>query len=467
MSDRIPVRVIRALSSAAWAMRADMLQVMIDVAHREGEGPEALSTRLGRPLDNARDVQVRDGVAIVPVMGPLFTRADMLDQVSGATSYEALARDLQTALDDPTVDAILLNVDSPGGQVHGTAELAQQIWTAGGVKPIEAYVGGAACSAAYWLASAARRVTVSPTSELGSIGVVLAYQVPNSESARGKTYQFVSSQSPHKRPDPTSEAGKGKLQTRVDRVAAEFVGAVATYRGVSVEHVLEKFGQGGDEIGADAVALGMADEVGSFEGVLSRLAGSARRPASGRAMGVRPAMGAIGMTDKSKPAAMEITADTLKAEHPDVFAAIRGEGYEAGKAAGRAEGLADGGKAERDRILGVEAQALPGHETLIATLKADGKTTPEQAAVAVLQAEKGRAQARLDARRETDAKLPDVGGKAVDGGGESLSALPFEARCKREFEADPKLQAEFRSLDRYTAYQRKPVGDRFIAQKGA
>lgn len=450
MSDRIPVRVIRALSSAAWAMRADMLQVMIDVAHRDGEGPEALSTRLGRPLDNARDVQVRDGVAIVPVMGPLFTRADMLDQVSGATSYEALARDLQAALDDPAVGAILLNVDSPGGQVHGVAELAQQIRAAGAVKPLEAYVGGVGASAAYWLASAAQRVTVSPTSELGSIGVVLAYQVPNSEGPRGKTYQFVSSQSPHKRPDPATEAGRGKLQTRVDRLAGEFVGAVAGYRGVSVDHVLEKFGQGGDEIGSDAVAAGMADEVGSFESVLSRLAGAARRPASGRAMGVRSAMGAVGMTDKSKPAAMEITADTIKSEHPDVHAAIRGEGYEAGKAEGREAGAA----AERARILGVEAQALPGHEALIAQLKADGKTTPEQAAVQVLQAERGRAQARLDTRRDIDAKLPDIGRKAADGGGQSLASLTFEERCKREFDGDPKLQAEFRSVDRYTAWRR-------------
>lgn len=454
MSDRIPKRVIRALGSAAWAMRPEMLQVLIDVAHREGEGVEALSTRLGRPLDNARDVQVRDGVAIIPVMGPLFTRADMLDQVSGATSYEALARDLQAALDDPSVGAILLDVDSPGGQVHGVAELAQQIRAAAEVKPVEAYVGGVGASAAYWLASAAQQVTVSPTSELGSIGVAAAYHVPSSEGPRGRTYQFVSSQSPHKRPDPATEAGRGKLQTLVDRLASEFVGAVAANRRVTVEAVLERFGQGGVEVGTDAVALGMADAVGSFESVLSRLAGAARRPASGRAMGVRSAMGAVGMTDKSKPAAMEITADTIRSERPDVHAAIRAEGYEAGKAAGRAEGAEDGAKAERARILGVEQQALPGHEALIAQLKADGKTSPAEAAVQVLQAEKGRARSQLDARREADGKLPDLPVRASDGGGQPLAGLPFEERCKREFEADPKLQAEFRSVERYTAWRR-------------
>lgn len=454
MSDRIPVRVIRALSSAAWAIRPETLQLLLDVVHREGEGPEALSVRLGRPLDNARNVQVRDGVAIVPVMGPLFTRGDMLSDVSGTTSYDMLARDLQAALDDPSVGAILLDIDSPGGQAHGVAELAQQVRAAAAIKPVEAYVGGVGASAAYWLASAAQRVTVSQTAELGSIGVAMAYHVPNSEGPRGRTYQFVSSQSPQKRPDPATEAGRGKLQANVDRLAQEFVGAVAGFRGVSVDDVLAKFGQGGVEIGADAVAVGMADEVGSFESVLSRLAGAARRPASGRAMGVRSAMGAVGMTDKSKPAAMEITADTIKGEHPDAHAAIRGEGYEAGKAAGKAEGLEAGAAAERARILGVEAQALPGHEALIAQLKADGTTTPEQAAVQVLQAERGRAQARLDARREADGKLPDIGAKAADGGGQSLGSLSFDERCKREFDGDPKLQAEFRSVDRYTAWRR-------------
>jgi ClpP class serine protease len=172
-------------------------------------------------------------------------------------------------LDDPTVDALLLNVDSPGGEATGINELGDMLFEARATKPIWSYVEGLGASAAYWLASATERIVVDATAALGSIGVVLAVSDPTKANAR--EIEFVSSQSPNKRPDPTSERGKAQLQRLVDAMAAVFVAKVARNRGVSEEQVLADFGSGGLLVGEHARRAGLADALGSFEGTLAEL----------------------------------------------------------------------------------------------------------------------------------------------------------------------------------------------------
>jgi hypothetical protein len=96
MSDRVPQRVLQALAADPWAITDQALAEICSIAERLGDGPEALAARLGRPLDNTRAVTVRDGVAVLPIVGPLFTRAGLFDDVSGATSFDQVARDLRT-----------------------------------------------------------------------------------------------------------------------------------------------------------------------------------------------------------------------------------------------------------------------------------------------------------------------------------------------------------------------------------
>ncbi len=130
-----------------------------------------------------------------------------------------------------------------------------------------------AASGGYWIASAADRVVVSELAILGSIGVVLGVEDKTAaEERRGvRNIQFVSSQSPGKRPDPTTDKGRSQIQAMVDDLAAVFVGAVAKHRRVTTDAVIKNFGAGGVKIGAKAVASGMADEVGQFETVLASL----------------------------------------------------------------------------------------------------------------------------------------------------------------------------------------------------
>jgi signal peptide peptidase SppA len=267
---------------------------------------EVLEAYRAKTMERGERVRARDGVAILYADGPLFKKSNMMVEFSGATSYEMLRRDLQVALDDPTIHSIAFHIDSPGGEANGVDELANAIYDARDKKPITAFVSGMAASGGYWIASAASKIVVSDAALLGSIGVVLGIRdTSEADGKRGvKTLQFVSSQSPGKRPDPNTEEGANRIQTMVNDLADVFVSQVARNRGVTSETVIQKFGAGGVEVGKKAVALGMADEVGSFEAVLSSLKAGGNK---GRFS--KPPFGGFSMSeDNNGPTAAELAA---------------------------------------------------------------------------------------------------------------------------------------------------------------
>ncbi|MHA6687718.1 S49 family peptidase [Mesorhizobium sp. A556] len=269
--------------SAPWAMLAENVEQLLEIAARDHD-PKALEAYRATRADRGERLLVRDNVAILHIAGPMFKRANLFVQISGATSYDILRRDLQAALDDKAIDAILLNIDSPGGEVAGCDELAAAIYAARGRKPITAYVSGMAASAAYWIASATGRIVVSDSAMLGSIGVVLGMTDRSKADERAgiTRVEFVSSQSPGKRPDHGADEGKARMQKLVDDLGDVFVSAVSRYRGVSKATVLSDFGQGGIEVGANAVKRKMADVVGQFEATLRALSAQGRNGKSAR-----------------------------------------------------------------------------------------------------------------------------------------------------------------------------------------
>ncbi|MBI2278301.1 MAG: S49 family peptidase [Dechloromonas sp.] len=262
------------VASQPWAITPEMLQTISAIARRQNETVEAVEAKLGRPLQNARQASMRGNVAMIPVTGPIFRYANLMTETSGCTSLDVLARDLAVANSDSQVSAIILNIDSPGGQATGIAEFAQMVRES--QKPVLAYVGGHAASAAYWIASAAREIVVSKTGMVGSIGCVLSVDTARSQNG---LIEIVSSQSPNKRPDVMTEQGRAEIQGMVDALAQVFVDDVAIYRGVDSPTVLSDFGQGGMRLGATAVASGMADRIGSLEQILAELANGKVAPA--------------------------------------------------------------------------------------------------------------------------------------------------------------------------------------------
>lgn len=273
--------LFNAAAAVSWAISAEWLTTILTIAASEGPGPEAVEAQLGRKLDNTQDVTVRDGVAVVPVVGPVFRYANLFTYVSGATSIQLLARDFTQALNDPAVSAILLDINSPGGEVAGVNEFAAMVYAARGIKPITAYIGGTGASAAYWIASAADEIVADATAIVGSIGVVQA--LPNPAGRTARDIEIVSSQSPNKRPDVTTERGRAQIQGTIDALGQVFVETVARNRGVSVETVLADFGQGGVLVGQAAVDAGLIDRIGSFESTLAAL-----RPSAPAAPHLRP-----------------------------------------------------------------------------------------------------------------------------------------------------------------------------------
>lgn len=265
----MPHSSLSLVANHAWLMTSDALDTLMTVADRQGD-VEALETRLGNRLDNTRTVTVRNGVAVVPVTGPIFRYANLLTAVSGATSTQVLATDIQATFDDPGVKAIVLDIDSPGGEATGINELGDLIYQGRSKKPIKAYVNGMAASAAYWFASSAEEVVVDDTAQLGSVGVVLSLRKREDRPGE-KSYEIVSSNAPNKRPDLETEAGRAPLQTRTDELASVFLDKVSRNRNIPRNQVNDRFRQGGIATGALAVQAGMADRLGSLESLIAEL----------------------------------------------------------------------------------------------------------------------------------------------------------------------------------------------------
>jgi len=281
------LRILAAIRELPWAITEcgmDTIQMVLDNKILGIDVDlEAVAAKLGRPLENTGGrVTMRGDVAVVDVGGPIFRYANLLTEISGATSIEMLSQNLETAFESPAVRHVLLNINSAGGQVDGVNDLAKLIREGTQRKPVTAFVDGMAASGAYWIASAANRIVASETSLLGSIGVVLSVTDNRDAQQRQgvKRYEIVSTKSPLKRTDPATDEGRAQMLKIVDSLAEVFITRVAQYRGVSTEAVEQNYGRGGMMIAGEAMAAGMADEILSFEGLIRGLSGGARTSVS-------------------------------------------------------------------------------------------------------------------------------------------------------------------------------------------
>lgn len=268
------VDALSLIATRPWLITEEWLTAILSIATREFE-IEALQSQLGKRMENTRTVSMVDGVAVIPITGPIFRYANLITECCGATSTQVLATDIRQAMDNPYVKGIALDINSPGGEATGINELAGLVARARKKKRVVAYAGGLMASAAYWAGAAADEVVVDATAIVGSIGVVMSYldTTKRDEKSDVRRVEIVSSASPNKRLDPNTEAGRADVQRQVDELAEVFIGAVAGYRKTTPEKVKSDFGRGGVLIGQAAVAAGMADRLGSLDEVIAELAG--------------------------------------------------------------------------------------------------------------------------------------------------------------------------------------------------
>lgn len=217
---------------------------------------------VGEPAES-RAYEVVQGVAIIPVTGTLVQKLGTLRPYSGMTGYDGLRACLSLALGDKAVKAIVLDIDSPGGEVAGCFDLADSIFQARGKKPIWAILTESAYSAAYALASACDYIVVPRTGGTGSVGVICMHvdlsKALGSAGVNVTLIHYGDRKADGSDSQPLSKEALARYQSDVDAMGELFVKTVARNRGLSVKTV--RATQATTFLGADGVEIGFADAV--------------------------------------------------------------------------------------------------------------------------------------------------------------------------------------------------------------
>lgn len=276
--------LIAEFLATPWALMPERINAAVGILSRWQAGERAsievmekvAADREAREAKKTSSVQSSGGgIAVLPFYGVVTQRpvADLCGPGSiGIQGFTAMFRD---ALADDTVGAILIDIDSPGGSVYGTAELAEEIYQARGKKPIVAVANSLAASAAYWVGCSAAEFYVTPGGEVGSIGVWQAhmdYSKMLAEEGVKPTLisagKFKVEGNPYQ---PLDAEAQDFMQSRVNDYYQAFTKGVSRGRGVGIAQVRDGMGQGRC-LGADAaLAEKMVDGVMTFDAVLKKM----------------------------------------------------------------------------------------------------------------------------------------------------------------------------------------------------
>lgn len=430
---------IRDSSSQVSALRGQDGKVPQSSRRGVSYGPGTYMTRVG-------------SIAIVPIMGPLVSRMSYW-----AWSYDEVIRDIRLAVEDNTIDAIMLDVDSPGGMVANVEAAAQEILKARAAKPVVAFVGGIGASAAYWLSACASEVVAAPTSLVGSVGCLIRYLDMEGIFTKlgARKIEVVADQSPNKSLDAESEEGRAELQAIVDNGAELFLEGLIQSRGVSRETLVSNYGGGLVFTAQEALTRGLVDKISSLEDTLTDLADRAAQTLTHADAATASsdqekimAEAKDGAAPVTKNADKVVTVESLRADHGDMIASIEKDAEDRGA------------KKERDRISGIQALSVSGHEALVAELIADANCSVGDAAQKILAEVKTSSvssEAKTlnanDVLRKMDAAAEGVSSSVSSGDGEVVANTPED--WKAEWESSDKLKAEYPTSDSYVATKKR------------
>lgn len=270
--------LISAFLAEPWAIQREKLGVLADVLVARAEGEKLFSSEFAAAVDDARAKEIAEStgsVAVIPVYGVLADKMDVFSAMSGGTSYAGIKKALHKALSNSDIKAVVLDIDSPGGTVPGTDELATEIRKLrGGEKPIIAQVNSLAASAAYWIAASTDEIVVTPSGRAGSIGVYTAHDdLSAALEQRGIKRTYISAGKHKVEGNETEPLGKEALahvQDGVNRSYNRFVAAVAEGRAVTVSKVEDNYGQGRVFYAEALMDRGMVDRIATLDETLAR-----------------------------------------------------------------------------------------------------------------------------------------------------------------------------------------------------
>ncbi len=270
------MNIIMACAAEPWAMEKTKLVTVANFLRFKAAGGHYAGEEVARVTQKAaREVQKAEGqVGVLPIQGVIGERMNLLDDISGGTSSELISKQFRAMLNDSSVKAIILDINSPGGVARSTEEVATEIYNARGIKPIVAQINTCAASAAYWLATQADEVVVTPSGMAGSIGVYMLHEDISEMLAQEGIKETLVYSGEYKvlgnSFEPLSDEAKSIMQKNVDELAASFVKGVARGRNVSLATVNDRFGQGLTFNAQELVDRGMADTVGTMADTLAR-----------------------------------------------------------------------------------------------------------------------------------------------------------------------------------------------------
>jgi signal peptide peptidase SppA len=208
-------------------------------------------------------MEVVDKVAFVPIIGPIGYKVSSIEKVCGICDVGDVKRSVQLALEDELVEAIVLDVSSPGGSVTHVPEVSEYIANAAQIKPVLAFTDDLCASAAYYLIAGATEIYATPSSEVGSIGCYMALLTYDKlyREAGIDVNLFVGDKARYKALGfpgmPLTEDHKALLQSEVDAITRDFKSFVKKYR----PQVLDDAMEGQCIMGKDKLTMGLVDSL--------------------------------------------------------------------------------------------------------------------------------------------------------------------------------------------------------------
>lgn len=287
-----------------WAITPDALNAFVSDLPQlvAGTVPESRTNDdLATPVEAPYSME--GSVAVVPIKGALAKNGLSFFGFQLLASMREIGAALRQAAADPSVRAIMLDVESPGGTVDGTEELAAAVIAAGQSKPLYAYADGLMASAAYWTSCGAREIAASATAHVGSIGVLLMHrEVSRALDNAGVKVNIITAghyKAAGNMAEPLSDEMRAYIQSNIDSVYELFLQAVEQGRQVTREKALA-MADGKIFLAGDAQNMGLIDRVCSRTEFINKI---------------------------QKDCTM--TLSELKAQHPDTVQELRVELREA------------------------------------------------------------------------------------------------------------------------------------------
>lgn len=405
-------------------------------------GPPGGTAQKGgyRLLDN--------GVAVLEIFGALAHRTAMQANSTYVQGYESIAYTFEAAMADPSVRALVLEIDSPGGEVAGAFQLAEQIHAARGRKPIVAIASDCACSAAYLIASAADSISVTRTGVVGSIGVVTCHaDLSRALDKEGVaiTYLYAGAHKVDGNPyQPLPPEVAAQIQADVDHYYVLFLNTVAAYRPITDALTLRAT-EARTFIGPQALDARLADHLETPDQAIARLIASFS-PSQKRATAQTPRKSSMDeetrdvplpdpMPEPAAPAALDpVSIARLSKGEPGLTPLLLATPHTEAQVKAR---LA---QAAIIRQICAHARQPELADRLIA------ENADEQTA-------KAACWEGLVARSEAS-PVDNAPPAAIP------AHLPLDARCEAEWNRDPALRAEFGTLAVYIAYAKAQASGR-------